>query len=309
MSDQSPRRDLQGLRHPRAVPRRARRRPSPAGSGTRSSRFTGAGRSRSAHDMRPSSGRWPAFADGATLAGADVVDLGLASTTSPVLRVRSPRRAGGDVHRQPQPRAVQRHQAVPGGRPPVGEDTGLAQIQAVVAEGLLERAAEPGRSSASTCFPSTSSTSTRSSTSARCARCAWSPTPPTAWAGSSSPPCSPTCRSTCPSCSRARRDVPEPSRRPDPAREPQGPPTLGARRQRRRRAGLRRRRRPRVPRRRGPSRVGIDHHRHPGQGDPRPAPGETVVHNLICSKAVPEVVREMGAGRPSPGSALVHQGR
>ena len=27
----------------------------------------------------------------------------------------------------------------------------------------------------------------------------------------------------------------------------------------------------------------------------RTGPGETVVHNLICSKAVPEVVREMGA--------------
>ena len=32
-------------------------------------------------------------------------------------------------------------------------------------------------------------------------------------------------------------------------------------------------------------------------------PGETVVHNLICSKAVPEIVRETAARRCAPGSA------
>ena len=65
---------------------------------------------------------------------------------------------------------------------------------------------------------------------------------------------------------------------------------------RRRRAGLRRRRRPRVPRRRagrGPCRARpprrivaaamLDKH-----------PGATILHNLICSKAVPEVIREHG---------------
>ena len=38
-------------------------------------------------------------------------------------------------------------------------------------------------------------------------------------------------------------------------------------------------------------------------------PGGTVIHNLITSRAVPEIVREHG-GRPGayPGGALVHQG-
>ena len=37
-------------------------------------------------------------------------------------------------------------------------------------------------------------------------------------------------------------------------------------------------------------------------------PGETVVYNLICSKAVPEVILEMGGTPdPVPGRALVHQ--
>ena len=69
-----------------------------------------------------------------------------------------------------------------------------------------------------------------------------------------------------------------------------------ARARRRRRPRVRRRRRPRVPRRR------------PGRGRCRARPpprcvaagilakhpGATIVHNLICSKAVPEVIREHG---------------
>ena len=64
----------------------------------------------------------------------------------------------------------------------------------------------------------------------------------------------------------------------------------------RHRAGLRRRRRPRVRRRR-------DRPRHSAAPPPRrcspPAilrthPGATILHNLICSRAVPEVIREHG---------------
>ena len=111
------RRDLQGLRHPRRLPRRDRRDRSPSGSGTRSSRFTGARRVIVGHDMRPSSVPLvEAFIEGVTLAGADVTDIGLASTDLVLLRRRDARRAGRDVHRQPQPRAVQRHQALPGRR-------------------------------------------------------------------------------------------------------------------------------------------------------------------------------------------------
>ena len=65
---------------------------------------------------------------------------------------------------------------------------------------------------------------------------------------------------------------------------------------RRRRARVRRRRRPRVPRRRpGAAGVGLDHDRdRRRRRSSRRHPGETVVHNLICSKAVPEVIREHG---------------
>ena len=139
-----------------------------------------------------------------------------------------------------------------------------------------------------------------------------SPTPPTAWAASS-----------CPAVfdglpfdardplRRARRHLPEPPGRPDPAREPGRPPGPGARDRRRRRPGLRRRRRPGVPRRReGAAAVRA---RPPRRWSPRRSsakhPGATILHNLICSKAVPEVIRERG-GTPvrTPGRPLVHQG-
>ena len=45
--------------------------------------------------------------------------------------------ARGDVHRQSQPGAVQRHQAVPSGAAPVGEDTGLAEIREAVRQGPI----------------------------------------------------------------------------------------------------------------------------------------------------------------------------
>ena len=86
---------------------------------------------------------------------------------------------------------------------------------------------------------------------------------------------------------------------PDPAGEPARPAGAGRRARRRRRPRVRRRRRPRVPRRRaGPGAVGLD-----DDGDARHAacsprsPGAKIIHNLICSKAVPEVVREHG-GEP-----------
>ena len=71
------------------------------------------------YDMRPSSPELAAaFADGVAAYGLDVVDIGLASTDHALLRLRCPRRARRHVHRQPQPREVQRDQALPGGRGP-----------------------------------------------------------------------------------------------------------------------------------------------------------------------------------------------
>ena len=83
------------------------------------------------------------------------------------------------------------------GAAPVGEDTGLRQIKAVVAAGLLERAEEPGRVERRDLldeFVDARPLVRRRST--RCARCGSSPTPPTAWAASSSPRCSRACRSS-----------------------------------------------------------------------------------------------------------------
>ena len=59
----------------------------------------------------------------------------------------------------------------------------------------------------------------------------------------------------------------------------------------------------------GAAGLGLDHDGDRRQGHPRARhPGETIVHNLICSKAVPEVIRENG-GMPGahPRRPLVHQ--
>ena len=69
--------------------------------------------------MRPSSpGMARAFAEGAAAAGADV-DADRAGLDRPaLLRLRVARPARRDVHREPQPGAVQRHQDVPRRRRP-----------------------------------------------------------------------------------------------------------------------------------------------------------------------------------------------
>ena len=70
-----------------------------------------------ARDMRQSGVELSrAFAEGVTASGVDVVDLGLASTDE-LYFASGPRRAGRHVHRLPQPGPVQRDQAVPGRRP------------------------------------------------------------------------------------------------------------------------------------------------------------------------------------------------
>jgi phosphomannomutase len=108
--------------------------------------FTGAARVLVGHDARPSSAPLrEAFVDGATVAGADVLDLGIASTDLCYF-------AAGDLgapaamitasHNPPQYNGIKLCRA---GAAPIGEDTGLAEIKAMVAGGLLERAEDPGR--------------------------------------------------------------------------------------------------------------------------------------------------------------------
>ena len=103
---------------------------------------------------------------------------------------------------------------------------------------------------------------------------------------------------------RARRHVPEPSGRPDPAGEPARPPGPGARGGRRRRPGLRRRRRPRVPRRRaGRAALRLHHHRDRGGRGPREEPGR---HDPAQLHLLEGGARGRAGARRHPGA---HQGR
>src|SRR5688500_135563 len=107
--------------------------------------FTGAERLAVARDMRPSSVPLSAaFIEGATLAGASVVDAGLASTDLMYLaagRLDAPGAMFTASHNPAQYNGIKLCKA---GAAPVGQDTGLGQIKAAVAEGRLERAATPG---------------------------------------------------------------------------------------------------------------------------------------------------------------------
>jgi len=108
--------------------------------------FTSADRVLVGRDARPSSEPLvEAFVDGARLAGADVVDLGLASTDLVYFasgNLDAPAAMFTASHNPAQYNGIKLCRA---GAAPVGEDTGLRQLKAVVAEGLLERAEEPGR--------------------------------------------------------------------------------------------------------------------------------------------------------------------
>ncbi len=109
-------------------------------------RFTGASKIAVGHDMRPSSVPLAqAFIDGATMAGADVVDLGLASTDLCYFasgRLDVPAAMFTASHNPAQYNGIKLCKA---GAAPIGEETGLQQIKATVAGGLLERAEELGR--------------------------------------------------------------------------------------------------------------------------------------------------------------------
>jgi len=108
--------------------------------------FTSTDRVLVGRDARPSSEPLvEAFVDGARLAGADVVDLGLASTDLVYFASGSldaPAAMFTASHNPAQYNGIKLCRA---GAAPVGEETGLRQLKIVVAEGLLERAEEPGR--------------------------------------------------------------------------------------------------------------------------------------------------------------------
>src|SRR5205085_1944136 len=108
--------------------------------------FTGTALVLVGRDMRPSSEPLAAaFADGATLAGADVIELGLISTDLVYFasgRLDAPAAMFTASHNPAQYNGIKLCRA---GAAPVGQDTGLTEIKATVASGLLERAAERGR--------------------------------------------------------------------------------------------------------------------------------------------------------------------
>ncbi|HEX6310964.1 MAG TPA: phosphomannomutase/phosphoglucomutase, partial [Acidimicrobiia bacterium] len=108
--------------------------------------FTGADRVVVGRDMRPSSEPLAAaFVDGARQAGADVVDLGLASTDLCWFAsgyLDAPAAMFTASHNPSEYGGIKLSRA---GAAPVGEETGLAQIKGAVESGLLERAAELGK--------------------------------------------------------------------------------------------------------------------------------------------------------------------
>jgi phosphomannomutase len=97
-------------------------------------------------DMRPSSEPLAAaFADGATLGGADVVELGLTSTDLVYFaagHLDAPAAIFTASHNPAEYNGIKLCRA---GAAPVGQDTGLDQIKAMVGSGLFERAEERGR--------------------------------------------------------------------------------------------------------------------------------------------------------------------
>ena len=109
-------------------------------------RFTGASTVVVGYDMRPSSVPLSqAFIEGAILAGADVVNVGLASTDLVYFAagtLDAPAAMFTASHNPAQYNGVKLCRA---GAAPVGESTGLVQIKEAVASGLLERAEESGQ--------------------------------------------------------------------------------------------------------------------------------------------------------------------
>ncbi len=108
-------------------------------------RFTGAGRIVVGYDMRPSSpGLAAAFTEGAVKAGVDVVQVGLCSTDVVYYasgRLDAPGAMFTASHNPAQYNGIKLCRA---GAAPVGEETGLAQIKATVAAGTMEKAEVAG---------------------------------------------------------------------------------------------------------------------------------------------------------------------
>jgi phosphomannomutase len=97
------------------------------------------------HDMRTSSPALAhAFIEGATLAGADVTNIGLCSTDMLYFASGHLSMAGAMITASHNPAEYNGLKMCRASAAPIGEETGLTQIKAAVATGLIERAEEVG---------------------------------------------------------------------------------------------------------------------------------------------------------------------
>ena len=280
-------------------PRSARRRPGPVGSASPSPPSPRATASWSPGTCdRPAPSCAPAFADGVTAAGVDVVDLGLASTDEMYFASGALDAPGAMFTASHNPAQYNGIKLCLAGARPVGQESGLARDQGVGGVGIRAAAGRPtrDREHTATCWRTSPPTSGRSSTVASCGRSRWWRTPPTGWAASSCPGSSTPCRSISRSSSGSST-APSPTIRP-----------------------TRSSRRTSWTCRPGSLETGadvglafdgdadrcflVDDQGEPVSGSTTTAivaaamldkhPGATILYNLICSKAVPEVIREHG---------------
>ena len=273
---------------------------------------TGASRILVAHDMRPSGPEFAAaFARGATAQGLDVVHLGLASTDLLFFAAGHFDAPGAMLTASHNPAQYNGIKLCLAGARPVGEDTGLARDRgrhprrarrrrrprhdlqprrrarrlrraralvrrprrAAPAEGRRRHGQRHGRPHRSGGVRRPALRTSRCSTASSTARSR------TIRPTRSSPRTSSTSR---PGCSRPAPTSASPSTATPTACSSSTTRASSCR--------------ARSPRRSWPTRM------------LRKYPGQTVLYNLICSKAVPEVIaRGGGHGRAHPGRSLVHQ--
>jgi phosphomannomutase len=108
--------------------------------------FTGAGQVIVGHDMRPSSiPLTEAFIEGATLAGADVTDIGLCSTDVVYFAAGKLDAPGAMFTASHNPAQYNGIKLCRAGAAPVGEQTGLTQIKEMVAAGVTSRGEVAGK--------------------------------------------------------------------------------------------------------------------------------------------------------------------
>jgi phosphomannomutase len=131
--------DIRGI-HPDEIDEALARR-----IGNAFARFVGTERIVVGRDMRPSSGPLAAaFADGANFAGVDVIDIGLCSTDVVYYASGSLDAPGAMLTASHNPAQYNGIKLCRAGAAPIGEDTGLRQIKETVAAGVLEKAETSG---------------------------------------------------------------------------------------------------------------------------------------------------------------------